>query len=555
VVVLGAHGPKSKPEMEPRSPVGARPALTSETLIPRLAGDQPVQREGPGLLWRRIASLRGFRADLAALLAGLFAALALPPIFALPFLFVSVPVLLVLIGSSRSPWVAARRGWWFGFGVNLIGLYWITEAILVEAARFWWFIPIAVPALSAVLAVFIAFAAGTARLAPAGWPRVLALAGAWVLGDLARQFIATGFPWNLWGSVWEFPGRAGDVMIQPAALASIHGLTLATILLAALPLLGWGFRAAGLALLAAWIGFGLHRSQAPSPSPTGIKAVLVQGDIPEGQKWTPALAQEIFFRYLALTREGVTQAGSGRKLVIWPETASPYLIDQEPTARRLIEDASEGAPSLIGSVRFDAEGRPRNSLFALDSSGAITGLYDKWHLVPFGEYQPNWFPLPVQVVPGGGFAAGPGPRTLHLPNLPPIGPLICYEAIFPGQVADEADRPSVLVNVTNDAWFGDSTGPRQHLEAARMRAVEEGLPLLRAANTGISAVFDAKGRELDRLGLDRAGVVVAEIPGRLPPTLFDRTGLWLPFGLAFSCLLIGLLAHFSRRAEKYIVSR
>ncbi len=335
---------------------------------------------------------------LAALGFGALAAAALPPMFALPVLLISVPALLVLVGATPNASVAARRGWWFSFGNNLIGLYWITEAILVEAARYWWCVPLAVPALAATLALSVAFAAGMARLAAPGWPRLLTLAGAWVLGDLARQFIGTGFPWNLWGSVWEFPGALGDVLMQPAALVSIHGVTFATVLLAGLPLLGWRWRAGGLVLLAAWAGFGLFRLAPGLPPGPGIKAVLVQGDIQEGQKWSPALALAIFREHLELTRQGVAEAGAGRKIVIWPETAAPYLIGRDADARAAIVQATGGAPALVGAVRFDAGGKPRNSLFALDGDGAIAAVYDKWHLVPFGEYQPDWFPLPIQIV-------------------------------------------------------------------------------------------------------------------------------------------------------------
>ncbi|HET8995883.1 MAG TPA: apolipoprotein N-acyltransferase, partial [Acetobacteraceae bacterium] len=207
----------------------------------------------------RLRQLRGPQADLAAAVSGAVAALAFPPMFALPVLFVCFPVLLILIDAAPRPAVAARRGWWFGFGMHLVGLYWITEAILVEAAKFWWLIPFAVPALAAVLAAFIAAACWVARYAHRGWPRVLALAGAWTLADLARQFVATGFPWNLLGSVWEFPGHLGDVFIQPAALVSVHGLTLATMFLVLVPMLGWCWRAAGAALFAAWLAFGLYR--------------------------------------------------------------------------------------------------------------------------------------------------------------------------------------------------------------------------------------------------------------------------------------------------------
>ncbi len=209
----------------------------------------------------------------------------------------------------------------------------------------------------------------------------------------------------------------------------------------------------------------------------------------------------------------------------------------------MIEQATEGAPALIGSMRFDEKRRPRNSLFALTDGGAIAGIYDKWHLVPFGEYVPDWLPLPIMVLPGDGFAPGPGPRTLHVPGLPPVGVLICYEAIFPGQVVAPNDRPAWLVNVTNDAWFGNSSGPRQHLAAARMRAVEEGLPLMRAANTGITAAFDARGHELGRIGMQTAGTLVVALPPALPATLFAQLGLWLPLITSSVALGLGLMAR------------
>ena len=164
---------------------------------------------------------------------------------------------------------------------------------------------------------------------------------------------------------------------------------------------------------------------------------------------------------------------------------------------------------------------------------AVADIYDKWHLVPFGEYAPSWVPLSIQIVPGQ-FGFGRGPATLHVPGLPPFGAMICYEAIFPAQVVDQSDRPFWLVNITNDAWFGNSSGPRQHLAAARMRAVEEGLPLMRAANTGISVGFDSRGHELGRLPMAEAGLLVLPLPGRRPPTSFSRWGLVVPGLLAFS---------------------
>jgi apolipoprotein N-acyltransferase len=490
----------------------------------------------------RLAALRGLRADLAALGLGALSAAALPPVHAIPVLLVSVPGLLALLDGARGPLAAARRGWWFGLGHHVFGLYWITEAILFEADRFWWLVPLAVPATAAGLAVFIAAACAVARLARPGWPRVLALAGAWVLTDMARQFVLTGFPWNPWGSVWEIPGMLGDVFIQPAAWVGVHGLTLATLLLAATPALGWRWRIGDGGLLAIWAVFGLLRLHAPLPPPSGLTVVLAQGNVAQGQKWNQDLAVRIFQHYLALSAQGRTQAGDGPVIEIWPETAFPGLLPIDDPARKAIEQATRGAPSLIGSIRFDEKRRPRNSLVAVLDGGAIAGIYDKWHLVPFGEYIPDWLPLPLMVMPGGGFASGPGPLTMHVPGLPPFGALICYEAIFPGEIVDSHDRPAWLVNVTNDAWFGNSTGPRQHLAAARMRAVEEGLPLVRAANTGISAAFDARGHELARLDMQQSGTVAVALPAALPPTPFSLMGLWLPAIAGTVALGAGLMA-------------
>ncbi|HEX3996346.1 MAG TPA: apolipoprotein N-acyltransferase, partial [Acetobacteraceae bacterium] len=320
---------------------------------------------------------RGFRADLIALLAGALAALALPPLAMLPLLLVAFPTLLWLINASGRGIVAARRGWWFGFGYHLVGLYWITEAILFEAARFWWLVPIAVPALAAVLAIFIAIPAWLAWFAAPPGPstasratdvvqnrsgagQVMTLAGGWVLGDLARQFFATGFPWNPLGSVWAIRGQIGDVMLQPAALASVHGLTLVTIILACAPVLRRRGQAVCVALFLAWIGYGLNRVAAPLPPDQPLHVVLVQGNVPQGQKWDPAMRNAVFDRYLHLTDDGVRAAGPGPSVVVWPETASPFLLDT--AALQAIAAAGHDETELVGAVRFDEDDRPRNSL-------------------------------------------------------------------------------------------------------------------------------------------------------------------------------------------------
>jgi len=488
----------------------------------------------------------GWRALFAAFCLGIVAAGALPPFTLVPLLLIAIPGLLALIGSARSWRGAAARGLLFGIGYHLTGLYWVTNAILVMAAEFWWAVPITVPLLATFLALFIAVPCGLARLIPAGWRRVAVLAAAWVLGDLARQFALSGFPWNLLGSVWEMPGLAGDVFIQPAAWFGAHGLTLFTVILAATPTLGRRGRLGGVCLFTLWaVAGGLRLWLAvPIPqTPPGLTAVIVQGNVPEAEHRDhgaePAWADRIFNRYLALTRAGMREAATRPALVIWPETASPYALAQDRGARLAVVDAATPAlVTLSGTERFatgsDGTMLAHNSLVAVAPDGAVAGIYDKSHLVPFGEYFPPYahFLLGEQ-----GFVPGPGIRTLHVKGLPPFGPLICYEAIFPGQVVDRADRPTMLVNITNDAWFGNSAGPRQHLAAARLRSVEEGLPMLRAANTGISAIIDSRGQVLQTLRLGETGFVVAQVPGYLPAPPAARWGLADPLAIA---LILGI---------------
>ena len=504
----------------------------------------------------RVAALSGWRADAAAALLGALSAAALPPIHAIPVLLVCVPGLVALIDGAGGFPGALRRGFVFGLCHHILGLYWITEAILIEAARYWWLVPLAVPALSALLALFIAAACAGARLAPPGYRRVLLLAGLWTLADLARQFIGTGFPWNPWGSVWAIPGPVGDVLIQPAAWLGVPGMTLVTVLLAASPALGWRVAALAGVVMLGWVGFGLHRLGQPIQPAPGVSVVLVQGNVPQGEKWDRTIAAGVFERYLALTRQGVAdalQAKPGQPVVVmWPESASPYLLDRDAGARNAIWQAARPATAVLaGSIRFAPSGDPYNSMFVLTGPDAVAGIYDKWHLVPFGEFAPSWVPFAVQIVPGHGFAFGSGPKTFHVPGLPPFGAFICYEAIYPAQLVDEQDRPDWLVNITNDAWFGNSTGPRQHLAAVRLRAVEEGLPVLRAANTGITAAFDSDGRELLRLPTNVPVETVVSLPGQRGRTPFSHQGLSIPLLLSLATCAAGLGVVRRRSRERF----
>ena len=489
--------------------------------------------------------LRGRQAYLAAAILGVIAAGALPPFTLPPLLLIAIPGLLALIGGAPSPMVAGLRGLAFGFALSIAGLYWVTFAVMVMAREFWWAVPIVVPLLSFVLGLFVAVPCAAARLVPAGWQRLCVLAGLWVLGDIAREFVMSGFPWNQLGGVGEMPGWLGLAMIQPAAWVGIGGLTLASLLVAGSVTLGRRGLAAGAAGLVLWLAAGAWHLRLQVPG-SGITAVIAQGNVSEQEHrdhgTERAWAERVFDRYLALTREGVREAGSGRIVVVWPETASPYALAQDAPARQAIADAAAPAVmTLAGTERFESATVAHNSLAAVAPDGSLAGVYDKAHLVPFGEY----FPVYANFILGEqGFVPGPGLRTLHLAGLGAVGPLICYEAIFPAQVVERGDRPSMLVNITNDAWFGDSAGPRQHLAAARMRTVEEGLPMIRAANTGVSTVIDAHGRMVGNLGLNRQGVLDLPVPGPLPPTFFARFGLFVPGLLALSVVVASLVAVF-----------
>jgi apolipoprotein N-acyltransferase len=494
-----------------------------------------------------LRSRQGWRAGATAFGLGALGALAFAPTHLVPVLLVALPGLVILAESRRTRLGAFWTAWAWAWGHFIAGLWWIANALMMESDRLVvaLLVPIAVPAIAALLALFVAVPTVLAlALFPPGWSRLAGFSGLWTLGELARGVVLTGFPWNLIGSAWAF----GALPVQGAALIGTAGLSLVTVALALLPLV-WSRRAAagGAAVLAGFAAFGLARLWAEEPPVQPVALRIVQGNIAQGHKWRDDLRAAHFRHYLALTAAvppPSAEAGEGQEVVIWPETASPYLLVTDDLARDFAARAlPRGAVLIAGTTRLERreegarpEVRVWNSLVALDDAGSVLGLYDKHHLVPFGEYVPLRWLLPLEtIVPGNlDFSAGPGPRTLRLSGVevPPFSPLICYEVIFPGRVVAHGDRPTWLLNLTNDAWFGRSSGPFQHLAAARLRAVEEGLPLARAANTGISAVFDARGRTVGRLALGETGVLAAPLPGALPHTPFALVGGILPAGLA-----------------------
>jgi apolipoprotein N-acyltransferase len=423
------------------------------------------------------------------------------------------------------------------------------------------------------MALFFAAAAAFAMVL--WWPgvaRVFALAIAFGLAEFARGHVLTGLPWNLIGQALLGNGP----MLQLAALFGVYGLSLLAVLLFTSPAaifapVGSGLAGgrsavvlAGLALLAVAIGYvwGARRlADADLPS-TGVTLRIVQANVDQANKWRPENSAEVFTEYLDLAKGGGTTPGlNGINLVIWPETAVPFLLGETSEALLAIADAlPEGTSLLAGSVRLveprDAEGLPLprrvyNSLLVIDDKGQPVSHYDKIHLVPFGEYLPFQDfleSLGAMQLTGvrGGFTAGTGPRLVDIPGAPAASPLICYEIIFPDDVADVNRRPGWLLNLTNDAWFGTSAGPYQHFDQARTRAVEQGLPVVRAANTGISAIIDPYGRVVAELGLGEEGVIDGTLPRALPPTPFARRERSVEIVL----LALALAGYFAFRVHR-----
>ncbi|MFC3168222.1 apolipoprotein N-acyltransferase [Paracoccus fontiphilus] len=478
--------------------------------------------------------LRQLGADLSL---GLIAALGLPPFG----LWIATPVALALVirRASRAsnafwPMLAAGLGWF------CLSMHWIVEPFLVEPEIHGWMAPFALFLLALGGALFWAIPAGwAARLATDAPRRALAIAAALVLSDWLRGWIFTGLPWSLTGHVW-----IDTPVAQTAAWTGALGLSLSTLALAVLPSLLRPVSAALAALLLTcglWLG-GMARLAQPLPPDTQTILRIVQPNAEQHLKWDPEWAAIFFQRLLDLSA-----APGSRDLVVWPETAVNFLLeDAEPVLPAMAQAA--GAPLVMGIQRRDGS-RFFNSLVTLDTDATVGQIYDKFHLVPFGEYIP-WGDALAQLgigafaaQQGNGYSAGPGPAIMAAPGVPDFQPLICYEAIFPQHLRGLDQRPGWLLQATNDAWFGQFSGPYQHLAQARLRAIESGLPLVRAANTGISAVIDPHGHVRQSLGLGVEGKIDAPLPASLPGTP------WMRWGDAPSILfaLLALAAALFRR--------
>ena len=437
-----------------------------------------------------------------------------------------------------------------GTGYFVVTLLWIVEPFLVDVQRHGWMAPFALVFLTGGLALFWG-AAGAVTRWLGGTPGSLTagFVAAFGLAELARAYVLTGFPWALIGYVWtEMPQRGW------ASLVGSHGLTVMTLALAAcLAMVALGQRPlrwaiAGTAACAAFLAAGPALLPAPGTDLDDRPVIrLVQPNAPQHEKWDPAHFPVFLDRQLSFTA-----APSERRpdLIVWPETAIPYLLERADTFLEDIAEAAEGTPVVIGAIRR-AGPLAHNSLGVIGPGGELQAIYDKHHLVPFGEY----IPLGglAQLVglqsfaaqDGYGYAPGPGPQVLDLGRAGKALPLICYEAIFPQDVAGAPERPDFLLQITNDAWFGEFSGPYQHLAQARMRAVEQGLPMVRVANTGVSAMIDSAGRVTGALELGEAGYLDLPLPPTGDKTVYARTGDW-PATIVVFLTLLGLSLKRSR---------
>lgn len=509
-------------------------------------------------LMESLNNLSPRRRQLAALAAGMVCALGLPPLNLFAVLWFSLPLLLLLLSGASRPRQAFILGWLFGFGYFVIGLYWIAAALFVDIKQFFWLLPFTLAGLPAVLALYYGLATWWwHRCRLRGIVGVLHLALLFGLAEYARGHLFTGFPWNLFGYVWA------DIlpMAQSASLFGSYGLTLVTLIAACLPttLIETPNRRALLANILALVclaGLAIWGSLRLAEQPTNYTmnnhVRLVQPNIAQQMKWDPKERERNFQTLLSLSG---TPSNLPLTHIIWPETALTGFAAEDASRRAVLAAALPPDVLLLtGTVRRQPDsGGNRwdffNSLVVLAPNGELVATYDKFHLVPFGEYVPlrGFAPVASLTSGMGAFTAGPGPQSLTVPGLPALSALICYEVIFPGAVVAPEHRPHLLLNITNDGWYGNTAGPYQHLASARMRAIEEGLPLLRVANTGISAVVDAQGRVLQSLPLGSQGVLDTAVPAAGEALLFARLGnriFWLMLAALWSC--IAILRHINR---------
>lgn len=510
----------------------------------------------------RIAGLPAAARGALSFAAGALSALALPPFDLWPLAFVGFGIFLLLLDTAKlASWRSGFGiGWLFGLGYFAVAFHWIGFAFLVDASTYLWMMPFMLGALAGGMAIYWGLAAVLAkRFGGSGLSLALAFAALLALAEWLRGHLFTGFPWAAPGLIAD--GMGG--LAQSASLIGMTGLTLLIVLWAALPYVfirdsrGTLLAALGLLLVlpALWVWGDMRLAEATTNTVPGVALRIVQPNVPQQEKWREDNARGIFDDLLRLssmpTRTRPDGIG-GVTHVIWPESAVPFLIDESPVAQSELRPLLGGRTVLVtGAIRLDRrDGQDpdvHNSIIVFDGKGEPVAHYDKWRLVPGGEFLPlEWLLEPLGfrkvVKTPGSFVAGPGPVTLTLPGGLTAALNVCYEAIFPDRLIEPGARPQAIFNVTNDGWFGRSTGPWQHLAQARLRTIEQGLPVIRAANTGISAVIDAHGRILSTLPLLEQGVIDSPLPVAISETVYAGWGDLMLVLLASAALVGAFLA-------------
>ena len=483
----------------------------------------------------KLLNIKGIK-SLLFFISGSLTALAFAPYYLIFIPFITLSLLFKYINDSTSRKSIFSGTFWFGFGLGGCSTSWIANALMVDGGQFAYLIPIAFIGMGILFGLFYAIPAVLSTFYLTGFRRLLAFSALFTIFEWIRSWFLTGFPWNLLGSAWEntLP------ILQSASVWGVYGLSFLTIFvccsLSFLP--QKKIPCIGLLVLACTYFAGLGRLYTATDATIwGTKIRIVQPNIAQTLKWDPAEAENSFSKLIRLSRENNQDITH----VIWPESAVPFIVNRANDERpRMMQAVRQGGTLILGGLRADEQKKTyANSLFVLDDFANIQAFYDKSHLVPFGEYVPlrNIIPFDKIVPLPFDFAEGEDNQTLYVQKTPPFSPLICYEVIFSGRVARKDKRPDWLVNVTNDGWYGISAGPHQHLGMAKMRAVEEGLPIARSANTGISAVFDGYGRIVGQTQLGTEAVLDTVLPVPLSQTPYGRFGIWIPIGFSFILLL------------------
>ncbi len=497
---------------------------------------------------------------LSAFALGSLSVLALAPFYILPILFITISSFLLLHDQCRSLRHGFWLGWWYGFGFFLCGLYWISYALFVDIAGFWWVIPFAVTGLPVLLSTFWGVASliltwVNSKSALQKWLYFVVVFSSF---EWLRGHLFTGFPWNLFGYVWVGIPH----ILQLGSVVGVYGLTVYSFLLFSVGYVVMRehkhkirylvvISAALLSFLTLFI-YGQNRIekyQDIATPPTYIR--LIQPHILQKEKWDPEKIDEHFEKLIMLSQQ---ESAYDLSAIIWPETATSFF--DTLSVRRfnlsILRILKPNTYLITGVLDYQRDHQnmttAHNRLSVFDHEGERVHFYDKHHLVPFGEYLPFEEYWPINPIASNGvmFQAGKGLETVNIkPSLPPFSPLICYEVIFPGAVInkDSNPRPKWLINLTNDAWYGYTTGPFQHLAITQMRAVEEGLPLIRVANTGVSAVIDATGIIKKSLPLNTHGVIDSSIPRAFGKTTYSQWGDWIFLLCLVSLTVLALLIN------------